>query len=268
MNRRDQMAATLACGLAGDVIRTLREIRLCVFGASMVSCTDSSERPCANRGESLLTTRGDRLLHNDPPVSSIELLGRVISIERGDFRAEFNPATARGRIEQTFNPFSLDSVLRIVHTLLLAKMRGFPVHASSAIRNGQAVLFPGVSGAGKTAMARLAPPDAALLTDEISYVIPREGGSFAVGTPFFGERARAGENLRAPLHACTFLPRVRRTKLSRSWERKRFAPCLGIFFSLPAILNLSNWRSLLRSILPGACLSGGRRSRPMHAYGS
>ncbi|MGC1485122.1 MAG: hypothetical protein WA789_15115 [Candidatus Acidiferrum sp.] len=125
-------------------------------------------------------------------------------MERGDFRAEWNPSTAQGRIEQTLNPYSLDSVLRIVHTLLLAGKGGFLVHASSAIRNGRAFLFAGVSGAGKTTMARLAPPDAALLTDEISYVTRQVDGYSAVGTPFFGELARAGENLRAPLE-CVYL---------------------------------------------------------------
>ncbi len=79
-------------------------------------------------------------------------------MKRGDFRAEWNPSTARGRIQQTINPYSLDSVLRIVHTLLLAREGGFLLHASSAIRNGRAFLFSGVSGAGKTTMARLAPP--------------------------------------------------------------------------------------------------------------
>ena len=125
-------------------------------------------------------------------------------MERGDFRAEWNPSTARGRIEQTQNPYSLDSVLRIVHTLLLAGKGGFLVHASSAIRNGRAFLFAGVSGAGKTTMARLAPPDTALLTDEISYVTRQNGEYLAVGTPFFGELARAGENLRAPIE-CLYL---------------------------------------------------------------
>lgn len=125
-------------------------------------------------------------------------------MERGDFRAEWNPSTARGRIEQTINPYSLDSVLRIVHTLLLARKGGFLVHAASAIRNGRAFLFAGVSGAGKTTMARLAPPDAALLTDEISYVARQDGRYFALGTPFFGELARAGENLRAPIE-CVYL---------------------------------------------------------------
>jgi hypothetical protein len=125
-------------------------------------------------------------------------------MRRGDFRAEWNPSTAHGRIEQVINPYSLDSVLRIVHTLLLAPKGGFLVHASSAIRNGRAFLFAGVSGAGKTTMARLAPLDAALLTDEISYVTLEDGQYFAVGTPFFGELARVGENLRAPIK-CLYL---------------------------------------------------------------
>jgi hypothetical protein len=134
-------------------------------------------------------------------------------MERGDFRAEWNPSTARGRIQQTINPYSLDSVLRIVHTLLLAQEGGFLLHASSAIRNGRAFLFSGVSGAGKTTMARLAPPDAALLTDEISYVTRRAGRYVAVGTPFFGELARVGENLEAPVEALYLLAKGPENKI-------------------------------------------------------
>ena len=134
-------------------------------------------------------------------------------MERGDFRAEWNPSASRGRIQQTINPYSLDSVLRIVHTLLLARKGGFLVHASSAIRNGRAFLFSGVSGAGKTTMARLAPPDAALLTDEISYVTRQDDRYFAVGTPFFGELARAGENLRAPIEVLYLLAKGSENKI-------------------------------------------------------
>ncbi len=134
-------------------------------------------------------------------------------MERGDFRAEFNPATARGHIEQTINPFSLDSVMRIVHTLLLARNGGFLLHASSAIRNGRAFLFSGVSGAGKTTMVRLAPPDAALLTDEISYVIPENSRYMAVGTPFYGELARAGENVKAPIEVLYLLAKGPENKI-------------------------------------------------------
>jgi hypothetical protein len=134
-------------------------------------------------------------------------------MERGDFRAEWSPSTAHGSIQQTINPYSLDSVLRIVHTLLLARKGGFLLHASSAIRNGRAFLFSGVSGAGKTTMARLAPPDATLLSDEISYVTRRGSSYLAVGTPFFGELARPGENLQAPIEALYLLAKGPKNKI-------------------------------------------------------
>lgn len=126
-------------------------------------------------------------------------------LERGDFRAEWDPVARRGGIRQSSNPYSIDAVLRIVHTLVLAREGGFLVHSASAVRNGKAFLFAGVSGAGKTTMARLAPTDAHVLTDEISYVRKEADGYFAYGTPFAGELARAGENLRAPLAAVYLL---------------------------------------------------------------
>ncbi len=90
-------------------------------------------------------------------------------------------------------------MLRIVHTLILARQGGFLVHAASAIHHGRAFLFAGVSGAGKTTISRLAPADATLLTDEISYV-RRAGNAYeAWGTPFAGELARVGENQAASL---------------------------------------------------------------------
>jgi hypothetical protein len=126
-------------------------------------------------------------------------------MERGDFRADWVPSTGRGQIRQTANPYSIDSALRILHTLLLAREGGFLVHAASVVRNGRAFLFAGLSGAGKTTIAKLAPPDTILLTDEISYVRKQQGRYYAFGTPFTGELARLGENLRAPLAALYLL---------------------------------------------------------------
>lgn len=127
------------------------------------------------------------------------------SLTRGDFRAEWEPASRRGWIRQTANPYSIDAVLRIVHTLVLARQGGFLLHSASAIRNGKAFLFAGVSGAGKTTISRLAPADATLLTDEISYVRKREDGYVAFGTPFTGELAKLGENVSAPVAALYLL---------------------------------------------------------------
>jgi len=129
-------------------------------------------------------------------------------LERGDFRAEWRPAVRRGTIRQTANPYSIDAVLRIVHTLVLARQGGFLLHSASAIRNGKAFLFAGVSGAGKTTISRLAPADATLLTDEISYVRKRGDGYdgyIAYGTPFTGELAKLGENTSAPVAALYLL---------------------------------------------------------------
>ena len=127
------------------------------------------------------------------------------TITRGDFRAEWSPSTRLGRIRQSANPYSIDAVLRITHTLVLARQGGFLMHSASAIRNGRAFLFSGVSGAGKTTISRLAPPDATLLTDEISYVRKRGDGYIAYGTPFTGELAKIGENVSAPLEALYLL---------------------------------------------------------------
>ena len=131
--------------------------------------------------------------------------GSVWRLERGDFRAEWDARSRRGWVRQSANPYSIDSVLRIVHSLVLAEEGGFLVHAASGIRCGRAFVFAGISGAGKTTMARLAPPDAAVLTDEISYIRKDKNGYRAYGTPFAGELARPGVNLMAPLAALYFL---------------------------------------------------------------
>ncbi len=127
------------------------------------------------------------------------------TMERGDFRAEFDPAAGTGRIRQSANPYSIDAVLRIVHTLVLARQGGFLLHSASAIRNGKAFLFAGVSGAGKTTISRLAPADATLLTDEISYVRKQGESYVAFGTPFTGELGKVGENTSAPVEALYLL---------------------------------------------------------------
>jgi hypothetical protein len=140
------------------------------------------------------------------------------TFERGDFRAVWEPASRTGWIRQTANPYSIDAVLRIVHTLVLARQGGFLLHSASAMRNGKAFLFAGVSEAGKTTISRLAPPDATLLTDEISYVRRKDArkqdaGYIAYGTPFTGELAKLGENVSAPIAALYLLAKGKENRI-------------------------------------------------------
>jgi hypothetical protein len=136
-------------------------------------------------------------------------------IERGDFKARWDPATNLGCVRQGAYPYAIDTVIRIVHSLVLAKRGGFLVHSASAIRNGRAFLFSGVSGAGKTTISRLAPPDVTLLTDEISYVRREGEGYQAYGTPFAGDLGRAGENISAPLAGLYLLVQGRHNHASQ-----------------------------------------------------
>ncbi len=137
---------------------------------------------------------------NDPDADvNVERRGRVWHISRGDFEAEWNPSSSQGWVRQSANPHSIDTALRIIYSLELVEQGGFLLHSSSLIRNSRAFLFSGVSGAGKTTISRLAPSDATLLTDEISYVRPQDGSYAAYGTPFAGELGKPGENVSAPI---------------------------------------------------------------------
>jgi len=134
MRKPENARTTLACGLAGDVVRRFGGGRLRVFGTSMVPsilpgdlisvrranlCEISlgeivlysrddrlfAHRVVARAGshdDPRLITRGDRLSHSDPPVSSLEMLGRVTSIQCGDGRGHrpVRPATRVRRWEQ------------------------------------------------------------------------------------------------------------------------------------------------------------------------
>jgi hypothetical protein len=168
-------------------------------------------------------------------------------IERGDFHARWDPRAGRGSVRQNANPYSLDSVLRILHSLILAERGGFLLHAASAISDGRACLFSGVSGAGKTTMTRLAPPDVTLLTDEISYLRPNAEGYSAFGTPFAGELARAGENCTAPVSALFFMeqgPENRVHELSSAEAVRRL---------MRNILFFAEDRGLVEKLLATAC---------------
>jgi hypothetical protein len=167
-------------------------------------------------------------------------------LERGDFRAVWDPKARRGRIRQSLNPYAIDSVLRIVHTMLLANDGGFLLHASSGVRGGKAYLFSGVSEAGKTTIARLAPSDVALLTDEVSYV-RRDGEQyFAFGTPFAGELGKAGENISAPIEAVYLLSKAEENHI------EPMAPAEALRRLMRNILFFANDAALVRQVFEAA----------------
>ena len=177
----------------------------------------------------------------------VQMQNGMWHLRRGDFEAQWDARAGRGRIRQSANPYSIDSVLRIVHTLILAKEGGFLLHAASAIRNGRSFLFSGISGAGKTTISSLAPSDVTLLTDEISYVRRGHDGYRACGTPFAGEIGRVGENCSARLSTLFFLVKGTENKIE-SVDAPEAVRCL-----LRNILFFAEDAELIQMIFRSAC---------------
>lgn len=123
------------------------------------------------------------------------------TIDRSDFQAGWDMPARRGWVRQSAHPYATDSVLRILHSVLLAREGGFLLHSASALRNGRGFFFFGPSGAGKSTILSLAPSDVTLLTDEISYLRQQGQDYVAHGTPFTGDLGRSGDNVSAPVAA-------------------------------------------------------------------
>jgi hypothetical protein len=94
--------------------------------------------------------------------------------------------------------YGLDSLIRILLSVLLAPERGFLLHAATVLRDGRAYVFTGKSGAGKSTVASLSPVGS-VLTDEISLLKFVDGSWHAFGTPFWGEFRAEGANIHAPM---------------------------------------------------------------------
>ena len=96
------------------------------------------------------------------------------------------------------NEYDLDSLLRVLLSVVLLPRCGFLLHAATVVRDGKAYVFMGRSGAGKSTVASLSPPGS-VLTDEISLLRCFQGTWRAYGTPFWGEFRAEGQNCSAPL---------------------------------------------------------------------
>ncbi len=119
------------------------------------------------------------------------------------FRYEWERSTvelssAAAYFDGVRHEYGLDSLIRILLSLLLAPERGFLLHAATVVRNGRAYVFTGKSGAGKSTVASLSPAGS-VLTDEISLLKFVEGSWHAFGTPFWGEFRAKGANIKTPI---------------------------------------------------------------------
>ena len=142
--------------------------------------------------------------------------------------------------------YALDSLLRILLTMVLLPQRGFLLHGATVVRDGRAYIFFGRSGAGKSTVASLS-PKGSVLTDEISLLRYSNGCWQAHGTPFWGEFRAAGQNRLVPVAGLYLLKQAREERLETLDARQTLRALL------PCVLFFANEKpaheTLLRTLL-------------------
>lgn len=134
-------------------------------------------------------------------------------------RGELDLASRRGRIAQERNIYLFHTALRqFLAYLLPLEDQGCMLHASGVALGGQAAGFFGVSGSGKSTIARLA--SSAVLTDESLALLRNSGRWIAHTTPFWGDYDPGPSPVEsAPLASLFHLVKAERDRVTRlSWQ--------------------------------------------------
>lgn len=184
------------------------------------------------------TERGITTVGEDLP--RVTALDGSFHFERRDFTMDVDRAAKTIVGSCAPNMYSFDSCLRVFFTVHLLDVEGVMIHGASVVSNeGNAYLFFGVSGAGKTTTARLSAPRV-VLSDELT-ILRRQGDGYrAYGTPFWGELQKNGENISAPLAGLNLLVKDTKAFLEPMPQRKALQallPCVLFFAHEKPLVN-------------------------------
>ena len=150
--------------------------------------------------------------------------------------------SAAARFRGVRHEYALDSLIRILLSVMLLPRHGFLLHAASVVRDGCAHIFTGRSGAGKSTIASLSPPGS-VLTDEISLLRCHRSGWHAHGTPFWGEFRAAGLNRRFPVAGIYVLVQASENHV------EPLSPREGLRAILPNVLFFSSNKPMTEELL-------------------
>lgn len=106
------------------------------------------------------------------------------------------------------------------------------LHASAVVQEGEAYLFAGPSGTGKsthTALWRQLFPKSFILNDDKPVIWPREDGIMVYGTPFAGKTSLQ-VNRAAPLKGICFLKQGSKNRIRQAAEEEAIAFLLNNTF--------------------------------------
>ena len=112
--------------------------------------------------------------------------GQIVRLDAPGYEAQLDLASCRGQLQLATQPAidEVDYCLRVIYALLLFEAGGFLFHGAGIVRGGEAYVFFGHSGSGKTTVARLSIGDQ-VLNDDLVAIIPEDGGWVVHATPFW-----------------------------------------------------------------------------------
>lgn len=183
------------------------------------------------------TERGITTIGEDLPLVTTAATG--FHFERRDFHFDVDKSAKTIDGSCAPNMYSFDSCLRVFFTTHLLDLDGVMIHGASVVSEGNAYLFFGVSGAGKTTTARLSAPRT-ILSDELT-ILRRDGEGYrAYGTPFWGELQKNGDNVSAPLTGLNMLTKdssVFLEPVSPKFAMQALMPCVLFFARERKLVN-------------------------------
>lgn len=211
-------------GVPGEMLGTFVNRHLTAWEETNAKPAGSSP-PNTFRMKQPLHIMNDRLASR-PQVTQI---GSKSLFQRRDLAGWIDVGGRLGRcvLKRYMEDIAIESFIRICYSFLAVQNNGLLLHSAGIVRKGNGYIFPGVSGTGKSTIARLATSRERVLSDELVMVRKNEGDFLVYSTPFFGTNKNAECNSRAILKAA-FLP----VKDSRvCLEKARPAPALSKLMS-------------------------------------
>lgn len=157
------------------------------------------------------------------------------------FVADVTPTADRAEVACLRSAYAVDSFLRTLMALYLPQHGGVMLHASAVRYEGWGYAFAGRSGAGKSTVARLLSGVTEVLSDELIAVRRTANGWHVFGTPFWGDFARAGANLSAPLRGVYLLRHAKQHQLERLSRRDALAAILQCSLQFAEGAEVAEW---------------------------
>lgn len=152
--------------------------------------------------------------------------GEILSLQTKFFDMVLDFRKSQARLDARPD-VGMTDVARFLCSVFLTRRKGFLLHASSIIHNGNAYIFFGPSGSGKTTIARLSDGD--ILSDETTAIDLRRGRFMAYATPFSGEFDGVKKNSSSQVKALFLLKKGGEFRHERMGRRKAFQ---GLFESV------------------------------------